>query len=40
VIGAGHPQGPARLATDRKLPADGYLSSDMVARLKAQAGIS
>jgi lytic murein transglycosylase len=40
VIGAGTRKALRAWQTDRKLPADGYLSSDMVARLKAQAGIS
>ncbi len=41
VIGAGTRKAlRAWQRADRKLPADGYLSSDMVARLKAQAGIS
>jgi len=40
VIGAGTRKALRAWQTDRRLPADGYLSSDMVARLKAQAGIS
>ena len=40
VIGAGTRKALRAWQADRKLPADGYLSSDMVARLKAQAGIS
>jgi lytic murein transglycosylase len=40
VIGAGTRKALRAWQQDRKLPADGYLSSDMVARLKAQAGIS
>ncbi|CAN5399082.1 lytic murein transglycosylase [soil metagenome] len=39
VIGAGTRKALRAWQADRKLPADGYLSSDMVARLKAQAGI-
>jgi lytic murein transglycosylase len=40
VVGAGTRKALRAWQADRKLPADGYLSSDMVARLKAQAGIS
>jgi membrane-bound lytic murein transglycosylase B len=40
VIGAGTRKALRAWQADRRLPADGYLSSDMVARLKAQAGIS
>lgn len=40
VIGAGTRKALRAWQQDRKLPADGYLSSDMLARLKAQAGIS
>jgi len=40
VVGAGTRKALRAWQTDRRLPADGYLSSDMVARLKAQAGIS
>ncbi|CAN5513226.1 lytic murein transglycosylase [soil metagenome] len=40
VIGAGTRKALRAWQQDRRLPADGYLSSDMVARLKAQAGIS
>ncbi|WP_426015130.1 lytic murein transglycosylase [Caulobacter sp. DWR2-3-1b2] len=39
VIGAGTRKALRAWQQDRRLPADGYLSSDMVARLKAQAGI-
>jgi hypothetical protein len=40
VVGAGTRKALRAWQQDRQLPADGYLSSDMVARLKAQAGIS
>jgi lytic murein transglycosylase len=40
VVGAGTRKALRAWQQDRRLPADGYLSSDMVARLKAQAGIS
>lgn len=39
VVGAGTRKALRAWQASRKLPADGYLSSDMVARLKAQAGI-
>jgi len=40
VIGAGTRKALRAWQQSQQLPADGYLSSDMVARLKAQAGIS
>jgi len=40
VVGAGTRKALRAWQQSRQLPADGYLSSDMVARLKAQAGIS
>lgn len=40
VIGANTRKALRAWQQSRSLPADGYLSSDMVARLKAQAGIS
>jgi len=39
VVGAGTRKALRAWQQSRQLPADGYLSSDMVARLKAQAGI-
>ncbi len=40
VIGAGTRKALRAWQQSNQLPADGYLSSDMVARLKAQAGIT
>jgi lytic murein transglycosylase len=40
VIGAGTRKALRAWQQNRGLPADGYLSMDMVARLKAQAGLS
>ena len=40
VIGAGTRKALRAWQQSQQLPADGYLSNDMVARLKAQAGIS
>ncbi|MBO9547717.1 lytic murein transglycosylase [Caulobacter sp.] len=40
VIGAGTRKALRAWQQSQQLPADGYLSSDMVARLKAQAGIT
>lgn len=40
VVGAGTRKALRAWQQSRQLPADGYLSSDMVAKLKAQAGIS
>jgi lytic murein transglycosylase len=40
VVGAGTRKALRAWQQDRQLPADGYLSMDMVTRLKAQAGIS
>jgi len=40
VVGAGTRKALRAWQQSRQLPADGYLSSDMVARLKAQAGIA
>jgi len=40
VIGAGTRKALRAWQADRRLPADGYLSSDILARLKGQAGIS
>lgn len=40
VIGAGTRKALRAWQQSRQLPADGYLSNDMVARLKAQAGIT
>lgn len=40
VIGAGTRKALRAWQQSQQLPADGYLSSDMVSRLKAQAGIS
>ncbi|WP_297513900.1 lytic murein transglycosylase [uncultured Caulobacter sp.] len=40
VIGAGTRKALRAWQQSQRLPADGYLSNDMVARLKAQAGIA
>ncbi len=40
VIGAGTRKALRAWQQSQQLPADGYMSSDMVARLKAQAGIT
>jgi len=40
VIGAGTRRALRAWQQSQQLPADGYMSSDMVARLKAQAGIT
>jgi membrane-bound lytic murein transglycosylase B len=40
VIGAGTRKALRAWQQSRNLPADGYLSMDMVQRLKAQAGLS
>jgi membrane-bound lytic murein transglycosylase B len=40
VIGAGTRKALRAWQQSQQLPADGYLSNDMVARLKAQAGIT
>jgi membrane-bound lytic murein transglycosylase B len=40
VVGAGTRKALRAWQLDRGLPADGYLSMDMVARLKGQAGLS
>ena len=40
VIGAGTRKALRAWQQSQQLPADGYLSNDMVARLKAQAGIN
>ncbi|MFT4254774.1 MAG: lytic murein transglycosylase, partial [Caulobacter sp.] len=40
VVGAGTRKALRAWQQSRQLPADGYMSSDMVVRLKAQAGIS
>lgn len=40
VIGAGTRKALRAWQQSQRLPADGYLSNDMVARLKAQAGIT
>lgn len=40
VIGAGTRKALRAWQQSQQLPADGYMSNDMVARLKAQAGIS
>lgn len=39
VVGAGTRKALREWQQNRQLPADGYMSSDMVARLKAQAGL-
>jgi membrane-bound lytic murein transglycosylase B len=39
VVGAGTRKALREWQQSRQLPADGYMSSDMVARLKAQAGL-
>ena len=40
MIGAGTRKALRAWQQSQQLPADGYLSNDMVARLKAQAGIT
>ena len=40
VIGAGTRKALRAWQQSQQLPADGYLSNDMVARLKAQTGIT
>ena len=40
VIGVGTRKALRAWQQSQQLPADGYLSADMVARLKARAGIS
>src|SRR6218665_2004824 len=39
VVGAGTRKALREWQQSRQLPADGYMSSDMVGRLKAQAGL-